>query len=126
MRFIRRFVCFFFLLPLASLGQTLEQLPMPEQSTLVGWVEQSFPALSSSRHIPRNLFLGYVVNEQFQVLQYSAVLRPGLRPISQDIALMFPSVATVGSPMAGVAEVALSSGQRVGVIWVVMTSSNRS
>ncbi len=126
MGFVRQFVLCLLLAPLGAVAQSSDQqeLAIPSHAVVAAWVKQSFPAIAFSNAVPSNLYLGYVINEQLQVLQHSAILRPGLRPISEDIALMFPSVSTARSPMAGVAEFPLASGQRVGVIWVVVPSKS--
>ena len=76
MRFVRQFLLCLLLAPFAAIGQSLDQqeLAIPSQRVFASWVEHSFPALALAKRVPENLYLGYVVNEQFQVLQYSAYI----------------------------------------------------
>ena len=125
MRLVRPLIVCSLLLPLAVLA--VPPLPdepsVPSVAVMGSWVQSTFPALVSSASVPENLYLGYVVNEQFEVLQHSAILRPGPRPMTQDVAAMFPSFSFATSAMGGIAQVSSTSGNRVGVIWVMVRSA---
>ena len=112
-------------LPLKAISapQPEQDLSPPSRETMSAWAPSTYPALAGAESVPKNLYVGFVVNEQFQVLHHSAILRPGPRPMLQDIAAMFPSISVAGSPMGGIAEVpSLSGGASYHVIWVMVPS----
>jgi len=111
------------LAPFAALSVPPEPAP-PDQRVIASWAKAAFPALSSAQSVPENLYVGFVVNEQLQVLHHAVILRPGPRPMLQDVAATYPGVSVAGSPMGGIAEVPSASGNpKYRVIWVMVPSS---
>ncbi len=101
-------------------GQPVEPA-VPSQAEVSGWVESAYPALTRTTALPEQFHFGFVVTPDHKVLAHSAIIRPGKRPISEDLKEMFPSLSLAGSPMGGISQLASGSGNSsYGVVWVMV------